>query len=100
MATTSNDVGITSKGVSNIKAAIKSYRENVKKGIDISASRKEYREAIRGTSAEKSFEAATTQLDTQLESFLSFLDNVPNSLDTIKSNYVSNDAESTFNFKD
>lgn len=99
MATTSNNVkGISAKGIANIKAALKAYKNNVTKSMLIEAIQKEYQEAIKGTTAEANFKAATADLNAKLKTFLGFLDQFDKTLDTVQANYKANDTDSSFNF--
>lgn len=99
MATTSSNVkGISGKGIANIKSALKTYKTNVSKSILIEATQKEYQEAIKGSTAEANFKAATLDLNTKLKTFLNFLDQFDKDLDTVQANYKANDTDSSFNF--
>ena len=99
MATTSATVGINAEGVNKIIEAIKTYKINVTKAIDVSVTDKVIQAAVKGLASEAAIKAATAELNKAIVDFLNFVDKYEGLLTKTRENYKSHDSNVTFNFQ-
>ena len=99
MATVKNTetttIGINEQGIEKIVNAIDNYEKNLKKKINMVATKSEIQKAIKGSTSVTNITKMTQNIENRMESLLNGLHVYKNILEEMKANYHKFDDENT-----